>query len=99
MVWRESSLRPPTLSLLLVTCQMMPSIHTNFMLLTLWVQLPLKVWNFVSTVIGVSRSKPHTYHSYEKISVLMYVCMYVRMYVSVYVAIRCPRAHHTIVHV
>ena len=28
-------------------------------------------------IIGVSRSELHTNHSYEKITVLMYICMYV----------------------
>ena len=49
-------------------------------------------------MIGASQSKPHTYHSYEKIAVLrVYVCMYVCM--CVYVAIRRPRAHHAVAHV
>ena len=38
------------------------------------------------TLIGASRSEPHTNHHYEKIAVLMYV--------SIYVAIRRPRVHH-----
>ena len=33
------------------------------------------------TIIGASRSKPHTYHSYEKI---LYLCMYVCMYVCMW---------------
>ena len=37
-------------------------------------------------ITGASRSKTHSYHSYEKIAVPMYVCMYV--------AIRCPCVHH-----
>ena len=47
------------------------------------------------SIFGASRSKPHTYHSYEKITVPMYLCMYL----SVYVAVCHPRAHHTIAHV
>ena len=50
-----------------------------------------------ASIIGASRSKPHTYHSYEKIAVLcMYVCIYVC--VCVVLAIRHPRAHHTVAH-
>ena len=37
-----------------------------------------------SCVARVSRSKPHTSHPYEKITVPMYVCMYVCMYVGVW---------------
>ena len=44
----------------------------------------------MSHIIGVSQRAPPSYHSYEKIAVLAYVCMYV----CVYVAIRRPRAHH-----
>ena len=49
--------------------------------------LQLFVMDYGPWFIGVSRSKPHTYHSYEKVAVPMYVCMYVCMYV----AIRRPR--------
>ncbi len=36
------------------------------------------------------------YHSYEKITVPMYVCMYVCMYVYMYAAIRRPHVHHAV---
>ena len=39
-------------------------------------------------IIGASRSKPHTNHSYEKIVVLMYVS------ICVHVVIHHPRANH-----
>ena len=32
-------------------------------------------------ITGASRSEPHTYHSYDKIAVPVYVCMYVYVYV------------------
>ena len=45
-------------------------------------------------LIWASRSESHINHSYEKITVHLYVCMYVCMYVcEVYVAIRRPRGH------
>ena len=35
-------------------------------------------WRFsVCTIIGASRSKPHTNRDYERVVVLMYVCIYV----------------------
>ena len=45
-------------------------------------------------IIGVSRSKPHINHTYEKI-ICTYVCLYVCMNVCMYVTICRPRAHHT----
>ena len=50
-----------------------------------------------SGAAGGERSEPLTYHSYEKIAVLL--CMYVSVYVALVLAIRRPRARHAIAHV
>ena len=39
------------------------------------------VLDLCATIVGASRSEPHTNHVYKKVAVPMYVCMYVCIYV------------------
>ena len=67
-----------------------------FVIVVLWVSrvygyctLSVVQWNArENSIIGASRSEPHTNQYYEKITVLMYI-------VCMRVAIRRPRVHHT----